>query len=235
MQRPDIDAAWNGIANCRDCGIRDLVLFADLHEEDFSLIHLPINDLSLAAGDSLYRLDDPGTAVFTIRTGLVKLVQFLPDGSQRIVRLLSQGCVAGLEALVGHTYEHAAIVVTPATVCRIPCAIVDKLNRETPRLHAQLLQRWHRGLQQADQFLTGMSTGSARRRLARLLLHLVDGQPDQPVHLMVREDLGALLGVTMETASRTVAEFKRGRLITPKSHTSVLCDVAGLEAVAHEG
>ena len=32
MKRTQIDAAWKGTANCEDCGIRDLVLFADLAE-----------------------------------------------------------------------------------------------------------------------------------------------------------------------------------------------------------
>jgi hypothetical protein len=39
------ESAWRGTADCRHCGIRDMVLFADLREEDFALIHAPIDDL----------------------------------------------------------------------------------------------------------------------------------------------------------------------------------------------
>lgn len=39
------ESAWRGTADCRACGIRDMALFAELKEEDFNLIHAPVNDL----------------------------------------------------------------------------------------------------------------------------------------------------------------------------------------------
>ena len=48
------ESAWKGTADCRNCGIRDLVLFADLNEQDFSHIHAPIDDLEYAQGAALY-------------------------------------------------------------------------------------------------------------------------------------------------------------------------------------
>jgi len=40
-----IESAWRGTADCRHCGIRDMVLFGDLDEPDFSMIHAPIDQL----------------------------------------------------------------------------------------------------------------------------------------------------------------------------------------------
>ena len=48
------ESAWRGTADCRNCGIRDMVLFADLNEEDFKLIHAPIDDLIIPAGEPLF-------------------------------------------------------------------------------------------------------------------------------------------------------------------------------------
>jgi hypothetical protein len=42
------ESAWRGTSDCRNCGIRDMVLFADLNEEDFGLIHAPIDDLEFS-------------------------------------------------------------------------------------------------------------------------------------------------------------------------------------------
>lgn len=39
------ESAWKGTSNCRTCGIRDMVLFADLTEDDFQMIHAPVDDL----------------------------------------------------------------------------------------------------------------------------------------------------------------------------------------------
>ncbi len=233
MRRSQIEAAWKGTAQCQDCGIRDLVLFADLTEPDFNLIHLPIDELRYDAGAVLYRTGDDGRALFTIRSGLVKLVQYLPDGSQRIVRLLRAGATAGLEVTLGQAYEHTAIALQPVLVCRIPREIVDKLSRETPRLHSQLVRRWHDALRQADDWLTELSTGSAKQRMARLLLNLA--QPDGTVQLFSREDLGSMMGITTEHASRTVAEFKRSGLIAELGPNRYRCDREAIEDVAADG
>lgn len=51
-------SAWRGTSDCRNCGIREMVLFADLNEEDFNLIHAPIDDLVDQPGQALYEASD---------------------------------------------------------------------------------------------------------------------------------------------------------------------------------
>ncbi|MEZ5839221.1 MAG: Crp/Fnr family transcriptional regulator [Hyphomicrobiales bacterium] len=230
MKRGRIDAAWKGLAQCQDCGIRDLVLFADLTEPDFNLIHLPIDEIEFDTGAVIYSEDEDASALFTIRTGLVKLIQHLPDGSQRIVRLLRHGATAGLEATLGQPYQHTAVALQPILTCRIPRQVVDRLNKETPRLHGQLMRRWYSAVQQADDWLTELSTGKAPQRLARLLLQLSD--TSDTVMLFSREDLGSILGITTEHASRTVAEFRRAGLLVEVGPNTFRCDRRQLDAVA---
>ncbi|MGB7931294.1 MAG: hypothetical protein WCH04_03585 [Gammaproteobacteria bacterium] len=74
----DIEIAWTGPPQCRQCSIRDLVLFADLRHDDFQLIHKPIDELRFGVGEVIYRPADHPAHVFTVREGLVKLVQFWP-------------------------------------------------------------------------------------------------------------------------------------------------------------
>jgi len=225
-----IETAWKGEADCRACGVRALVLFSDLQEQDFELIHQPIEDIQVEAGQALYHANAPGRDLFTLRSGLIKLVQYPADGTQRIVRLLRPGATAGMEVLVGATYEHDAIALQPVTACRIPRDVVDKLSHETPRLHAQLMQRWHDSLRQADEFLTELSTGKAPQRLGRLLLQLAE--KDGTVLLPSREDIGALLGITTEHASRTVSELKRMDAIFEVSGNRFRCDLDELSCIS---
>ena len=60
------ESAWRGTSDCRNCGIREMVLFADLKEEDFNLIHAPIDDLAYQSGQSLYEESDKAVGVFTL-------------------------------------------------------------------------------------------------------------------------------------------------------------------------
>lgn len=231
MQSEQIDLAWRIASKCEECAIRNMVLFADLERSDFDLIHHPIIELDLKAGDTLYNQGDQPEALYTVRSGLVKLVSYLTDGSFRIVRILKQGDVAGLEALDHKPYLHHAVVLEDASFCRLSAHDIENLNQHSPHLFRQLTTRWQRVLSDADTWLSKLTSGFARQRVAHLLLYLGKDCPQQECFLPGREDMGALLALTTETASRIVAEFKRKGLITPVSAHRISINREGLSSI----
>ncbi|ADC63408.1 MULTISPECIES: Crp/Fnr family transcriptional regulator [Allochromatium] len=226
--------AWSGEANCLNCALRTSVLFSGLQEADFEHIHEPIDQFTLKPGAHLYLAGDTGEYLFTIRSGMLKLVQYLPDGSQRIVRVARSTDVLGLESLLDDRYQHDAIALHPTEVCRFPARLVRELGRVNPTLHHELMARWQRALTEADAWLTELSTGSARQRVARLLLRLVRDRETSECPLFSREDMGAMLGVTTETASRTIAEFKRQGLLVETAPNLFLLDIPNLRRLAED-
>lgn len=172
--------------------------------------------------------------MYTIRSGVLKLVQSLPDGTQRIVRLIRATDVTGLEALLGQTYKHDAVVLQPTQACSLPISVVQALAQTNPKLHQELLNRWQKALEEADAWLTELSTGSAKQRVARLLLRLVRNRQEAECELFSREDMGAMLGITTETASRTIAEFKRQKLLVETLPNRFLLDVPSLGHIAED-
>lgn len=224
--------AWAGEADCVHCSLRASVLFAGLREEDFQRIHDPIDQFLLRQGTTLYHAGDDGDYMFTVRTGSLKLVQYLADGSQRIVRIARSTDVVGLETLVGGPYQHDAVALGTSEVCRFPSRVVRELGQNNPQLHRELMTRWQRALSEADAWLTELSTGSARQRVARLLLRLVRDRETSDCQLFSREDMGAMLGITTETTSRTIAEFKRQGLVVEGDSSRFLLDVPNLQRIA---
>ncbi|QGU32411.1 Crp/Fnr family transcriptional regulator [Thermochromatium tepidum] len=224
--------AWSGEANCLSCALRTSVLFSGLSEADFERIHEPIDQFRLKPGAHLYLAGDTGEYLFTVRSGMLKLVQYLPDGSQRIVRIARSTDVLGLESLLDDRYQHDAIALHATEVCRYPARLVRELGRANPGLHRELMARWQRALTEADAWLTELSTGSARQRVARLLLRLVRDRETSECPLFSREDMGAMLGVTTETASRTIAEFKRQGLLVETAPNLFLLDIPNLRRLA---
>lgn len=233
----DNEAAWKGPLQCQSCVIRErhLVLFSDLQPEDFALIQERIDERRYQAGEALYLQGEPATHVFTVRHGVVKLVKYSPQGEQRIVRLLRQGDVAALEALVDQPYQHNAVALEPVLACRIPISTVQRLSQRTPRLHRQLLSRWQRAIDEAENWLIQLSTGTAQVKVARLLVYLVADRPDPVCQLPSREEIGAILGITTETASRVMAEFKRAGWIKRLYPKHVWLDVEALQVQAAAG
>ncbi|MEW8439830.1 MAG: Crp/Fnr family transcriptional regulator [Candidatus Thiodiazotropha taylori] len=226
--------ARDGVADCLRCSLRESVLFADLKEEDFEKLHDPIDQYTLPVGSTLYHSGDKGDRMYTVRSGILKLVQYLPDGSQRIVRLIRSTDITGLECILGEAYQHDAVVLQETEVCALPVRVVDNLSKENPALHLELLNRWQRALKEADAWLTELSTGSAKQRVARLLLRLVKDTHESQCSLFAREDMGAMLGITTETASRTIAEFKRQSLLIETAPNQFLLDIPNLHRIAED-
>ena len=210
-----IESAWQGTSDCRSCGIRDMVLFADLNEQDFGQIHTPIDDLEYAADAVLFTEGQSAIGVYTLRKGMVKLVRSTADGRARIVRVLRPGDVIGLEALATAHYDTEAVAMVPTSVCRIPLSVLHHLSANSPRLHVRLMQKWQHALKDADDWLAELNFGSARQRVAGLALKMRDADDARMTSFFAREDMGAMLDLKLETVSREISALVRDGLIRP--------------------
>ena len=224
MKTIQIQNAWRGAKRCKNCAIRHLVLFADLDHADFDRIHHPIDDIDYEPGSQIYLQGDEMPFVYTVRSGLIKLIQNRPNGDKRIVRLVSQGDLLGLESLNGQVADHDAITMDHVKVCRIPRSVINTLQRDTPKLHDALVKRWQKALSNADKWISELSTGSAKQRVARLLLLLDENSTDDCFFLPTREDMGAMLGITTESASKATAEFRRNEWLKPLTQNRAWID-----------
>lgn len=210
-----IESAWQGTSDCRACGIRDLVLFADLNEDDFGLIHAPIDDMTYPVGGLMYFEGDKALGVFTLRQGIVKLVRSTADGRERIIRVLRAGDVVGIEALATGHYDSEAVALNEVKVCRIPLGVMHNLSTQSPRLHNRLMQKWQQALKGADDWLADLNFGTARQRVARFILKMRhEVHPDQS-SMFSREDMGAMMDLKLETVSREVSGLVREQVIEP--------------------
>ena len=223
---------WHGRAKCEVCEVRNFVLFSGLTPHELDSLLQPIDNLHVPQHALLYEQKAAAPSVYTVRSGLLKLKVDLNNGGQRIVRLLRAGDVAGLETLVGERYHHSAIALQDTDVCRIPREVVLQLDKTHPAVHQALLQRWQKSVDQAELCITALSTGPAEARMARLLI-MLGGAGGLSDSMPGREDMGALLGITTETASRIMAAFKRRGLVHSDKGNDVVCDYTGLTQLAN--
>lgn len=210
-----IDSAWKGTSDCRNCGIRDMVLFADLNEQDFGEIHTPIDDMVFAADARVYTEGEPALGVFTLRKGMVKLVRATADGRERIVRVLRPGDVLGLEALATARYDSEAVALVESSMCRIPLSVLHHLSAHSPRLHKRLMQKWQQALKDADDWLAELNFGTARQRVAALALKMRDPDQTRSTTFFARDDMGAMLDIKLETVSREISALVRDGALKP--------------------
>ena len=209
------ESAWRGTSDCRNCGIRDMVLFADLNEQDFNLIHAPIDDLVYQSGQALYDESGKALGVFTLRKGMVKLVRVTADGRERVVRVLFPGDVVGLEALATGHYDSQAVALSEVSVCRIPLEVMHQLGANSPRLHRKLMEKWQSALKLADDWLAELNFGTAKQRVLHFIRKMHQMSDDGTVQLFARDDMGAMMDLKLETVSREVTALVRAGVMDP--------------------
>jgi CRP/FNR family transcriptional regulator, anaerobic regulatory protein len=223
------DENWHGRPDCKQCAIRDAVLFSSLTEAQLEDALLEIDNKWCEADSELFAQDALDGYVYTVRAGCVKMVHKLNDGSTRIVRLHHRGDAIGLEALLGEPYRHTAVILQRADVCRIPVKVIRKLEDRNPDLYQQLMLRWQSSLDEAECFITDLNTGTAEDRLARLLLKLDSHSEGKCIPDLRREDIAAMIGVTTETSSRLMADFRRRKLVWNEEGKHICCDAEALK------
>jgi CRP-like cAMP-binding protein len=208
-------SAWRGIADCQTCGIRDMVLFAQLTQDDFNHIHAPIDDLEHTAGRAVFMQGEQAQYLYTLRSGRIKLLKLTADGNSRIVGVLNQGDVLGLETLVADVYDCEAVSVESGQLCRIPKRVIKSMAERRPSLYNAMMQRWHRALSDSTYLLSGMNHGSARHRVVNMILSMRTRDDPHVCSLLSRQDMGSLSDLTLETVSRVVAALVREKTLLP--------------------
>jgi CRP-like cAMP-binding protein len=231
------DGAHPQALACAACEVRSQALFGVLDDSGLDRIHTQIASVTLLPDAPVYDRGTAGLAVFTIREGLVRFERSSEHGDRRIVRIAGRGDLIGQEALLNRPYGDDAVACTEVQLCRIPRALIDQLAEGRDELPRELMLRWQRALDAAEAWVSDLSTGPARRRLLHLLRRLAEhAGKDDAIWLPRREEIGAMLDMTIETASRLVSALRREVVLTLLPGRSALLDRAALrKALLAEG
>ncbi|HSO07183.1 MAG TPA: Crp/Fnr family transcriptional regulator [Pelomicrobium sp.] len=219
-------------ADCARCPTHKVDLFSGLHEQDRVQLLRHFHLEQRAPRSVIYNEGERGESLYILRAGVVKHVRVSASGDERIVRLSVTGNAIGLSLLAGGAYGTTAVTVTATELCRIPMKIVETRMLEFPEFGLRVVRESQAQLREAEEFLTELSTGAALERVARLLLFLGDHAGEGHCLILTREEMGALLGITTETASRVIAEFRREGVVTERGDGTVSCDRGRLAALA---
>lgn len=231
------DIEWIGRANCAKCHVRKLMLFSGLPENAFDDSLQPVNHYLYPPDTVLYDTTSQNKSIYSIRRGMIKLVHISQDGSKRIVRLLGPGAAIGLELLdESSSYHHSAVAINQVDLCKIPLSTVRQLETSYPDLCTTVRQHLQEQLDLADQWIVTLGAGTAKQRVAQLLLFLGECFADEEgaFILISREDMSSMIGIALETISRTVAEFKRQKILYKNANNLYMSDSAALRNIADQ-
>ena len=225
-----------GKGQCRSCHIRHLSIFAQLPEQKLLDIQSfqPLV-MSYEPTETIYHQGANALTAYTLRKGLVKLLKVLPNGRTQIVRVIREGELFGFDGFAGDTYNHTAIPLTEIEVCRLPLAELLDLKRQNPEIENAMMKRWVQHLREAEDMMVELGAKKAAERLASFLIRWCTSSNATNTWIelpLSRGEMGELLGLTIETVSRFLSEWKRQGSITEQRGAIQICDVAALRKAA---
>jgi len=155
------------------------------------------------------------------------------DGRRQVTDFYRPGDFFGLDGQGAHGF--AAEAVAASVVMSYPRAQLDRIAETRPAVQKLLMAMLCKGLRTTQNHLVMLGRQTAQERLAWFLLSIMArSDDDTDLHLpMSRLDIADYLGVTIETVSRTLSQFKKYGLISVLgTHQVSLIDVEALEALA---
>jgi len=231
--------------HCLTCPVRNRSIFSDIPEaaleETIKDFHTSV--MTFDSGESIFRQnEDSSESAYTLRKGLIKITKSLPDGRVQIVRILVAGDLFGLDGFANENYNHTATALTDAEVCRLPLRDLSFLRQNHSEVDTSIMARIVRNLRQTEDMVLELGAKKAPEKLASFILNLSQSDnksvlnkspEDEWLSLpLSRAEIGALLGLTIETVSRFFSDWKRKGFIKESKSTLQIIDAEGLKAVA---
>lgn len=164
----------------------------------------------------IYREGDFPFHLFYIEKGRVKTFKTNDDGKELIVNLYKEGQFFGYtNLLVEEAYTESAAALENAELSLIPKSEFFDLIHKNRQVSKRFIELLSNDLKEHEIQLLKLAYNSVRKRVAEALMKFFEQSDKKSSDGMkiAREDLSNVAGTSLETAIRTLSDFKDERLI----------------------
>jgi CRP/FNR family cyclic AMP-dependent transcriptional regulator len=214
-------------------------IFEGLTRRELELLHAITGTKRLRAREVLFRKGDPGSALYGVLRGRLRVFSSGADAKEVVFRFLDAGDVLGEVALFDAQVRSAAVEAVE------PCELLTLQRRDLlpflelhPRLAIKLAAVLARNLRELSQRVEDELSLTIPARLARKLLTLTRShgkQVDGGTRIEQRlpqQQLGDLVGATRESVNKQMrAWLEAGAIRVERGFITVL-DASALTATA---
>lgn len=222
---------------CDSCPVADRAVCSALSLDDRGELARIGHHRRYARGETIVAAGDAATVCATLTRGAAKMSTIDRDGTERIVALVHPAGMLGQLFAPAATLHVTAL--TDSEACVFPRARFEALSEARPALAKRLLAEVSRELDDSRHLIDLISKRQARGRVAALILAFSRAASPAPCHdeaafdlPLTRGEMAQLLGLTIETVSRTLTALEgKGLVRRIGTHGITILDRAALEAL----
>jgi len=216
--------------------LRGCQLFMGLPQNDLESIAEATVIKALDKGEYLFHEGSPAIGFYVVQRGSINVHRVNAVGKEQIIHVFRAGESFAEAALAGDRgYPADARALEPSQVLLVRKTEILTLLRRQPELALRMLGSMSAHLRVLVGQLEDLTLKDVETRLAHWLVkRCPDPQSDHPVPIelpMTKRVLAAELGTVSETLSRTLAKFRKQKLVAVKGKTVTILSPARLNAL----
>jgi CRP/FNR family transcriptional regulator, anaerobic regulatory protein len=208
--------------DCSQCVVRNRAICAGLQPDELLVLGRLGRKQVVERGQTVAWEGEESLIVANVIAGVLKISMSMSDGREQIVGVVFPSDFIGRP--FGKASPYSITALTPAELCIFTRSAFDKFAREHPELEHKLLRQTLDELDRAREWMLLLGKKSAGERIATLLLEMSARLGEQGCHAdlrdlnqfdlpLDRQQIGDLLGLTIETVSRQLTKLKSDGLI----------------------
>jgi CRP/FNR family cyclic AMP-dependent transcriptional regulator len=201
-------------AECHQA-LRRARLFSRMGPFDIEAIAHEFQTIPVDRGRVIFREGDPGSCLYVVLSGKVKLGRSASDGRKLLTSLLGPSDLFGELSLFDPGPRClTATVVTDGQLACLSGRSLRNWIQQHPRIASSLLRGLSQRIKDTDTMLSDLVLVDVAGRLAKVLLRLGDtfgtssGDEIRVEHDLTQEELAQLVGASRETVNKELHNFE---------------------------
>jgi CRP/FNR family transcriptional regulator/CRP/FNR family cyclic AMP-dependent transcriptional regulator len=211
-------------------------LFSELNEEEFSQLASIVREQHYKKHTTIVHVDDPGSALYILKNGLVKVTIEDQHGYEMILRILYPTDFFGDMSLLDGMPRSATVTTQePSEVLTISREHFLSIMEKSPKILLKVAAVLSKRLRKANELIHSLAFFDVYGKVARVLLNLAAERgraTEQGTVIDMRltqQELAELAGMTRETMARTLREFQQAGCIRVESGIISILEVGMLQ------
>ena len=197
-----------------------------------------VKQVRYSAGDVLFNKGESSCCLYSVTSGLVKIINHSPDGREQIVGLgTPDALLAGLQTLGEKEHQYSAVAATEVAACKLRHRALLTSVKSGSEIAVRLVSAINAQLAHSRALMRVLGHRCAAAKIASFIRLVVpESQHSNKRYTLPfsRHEIADMLGLSEETVCRQMAKLKRrGILYAPRGRIEVH-DWTQLHAIADE-
>lgn len=200
--------------------LRDHQLFRHLDSAELREICVISNFKTAKKGEIIYFAHDEESRVYSLKKGIIKIVELSPDGNETVKEVIQKGDLFGQVSLDNHATDEFAVALSDyVTICSFRIEDFETVIQKNPSLAVKYSKLIGLRFKRLENRYSNLMFKDVK---TRLLIFLQDwaanegeteGQGVRLKNYLTHQDVASLICSTRQTVSQLLNDLKNNGLI----------------------